>query len=239
MNYVQLADIASDCMLCLIARSRKAWPDTVTMYCSSMIMKEAFERGFKQRKHIMCLQVCEAVLTGKISSVLMQCALLHFTLSKLQMVLLPLLLGCASGKIDVIEDVVENEFVKGPCKRLSIRVSLMDPQVQFAPVTGAADHFVHQKHMKDGGTAMIENLFLGFETIGRADTRLAVRLIGGTWGRRIVPWIKSNEIVQRSVRISMMRPATRVDLYLPKKVKLLVNVGDEVAGGQSVVAKFE
>ena len=67
---------------------------------------------------------------------------------------------------------MENDFIKGPCHRLSIRVSLMDPQVQFAPVTGAADHFVHQKHMKDGGTAMIENLFLGFTAIGRADTRL-------------------------------------------------------------------
>ena len=145
----------------------------------------------------------------------------------------------AHGKVDVIEDSVENEFIKGPGKRLSIRVSLLDPQVQFAPVTGAADHFVHQKHMKDGGTSMIENLFLGFTAIGRADTRVAVRLIGGTWGRRIVPWIKSNEIVQRSVRIGMMRPATRVDLYLPGKVKLLVNVGDAVAGGQSVVAKFE
>ncbi len=145
----------------------------------------------------------------------------------------------AHGKVDVIEDAMENEFIKGPCQRLSIRVSLLDPQVQFAPVTGTADYFVHQKHMRDGGTVMIENLFIGFQVLGRADTRVAVRLIGGTWGRRIVPWIKSNEIVQRSVRIGMMRPATRVDLYLPNKVKLLMNVGDQVAGGQSVVAKFE
>jgi phosphatidylserine decarboxylase len=145
----------------------------------------------------------------------------------------------AHGKVDVIEDAMENEFIKGPSKRLSIRVSLLDPQVQFAPLTGATDHFVHQKHMKDGGTSMIENLFIGFTVIGRADTRAAVRLIAGTWGRRIVPWIKSNEIVERGVRIGMMRPATRVDLYLPAQVKLLVNVGDDVAGGQSVVAKFE
>src|SRR5437667_423104 len=82
-------------------------------------------------------------------------------------------------------------------------------------------------------------LFIGFDVVGRANTRLAVRLIGGTWGRRIMPWVKSGDVVSRSVRIGMMRPATRVDLYLPSQVKLLVNVGDEVAGGQSVVAKFE
>jgi hypothetical protein len=47
-----------------------------------------------------------------------------------------------------------------------------------------------------------------------------------------------NDVVSRSARISMMRPASRVELFLPTQVKLLVNVGDELAGGQSVVAKF-
>ena len=61
----------------------------------------------------------------------------------------------AHGKVDVIEEAAENEFLKGPCHRLSIRVSLMDPQVQFAPLTGAADHFVHQRHMKEIGRAHV------------------------------------------------------------------------------------
>jgi hypothetical protein len=39
--------------------------------------------------------------------------------------------------------------------------------------------------------------------------------------------------------MGMMRPASRVDLYLPPTVKLHINPGDEVIGGQSVVAKFE
>ena len=66
-----------------------------------------------------------------------------------------------------------------------------------------------------------------------------MRLIGGTWGKRILPWVTANDVVERSVRIGMMRPASRVDLYLPKNTKLHVNPGDEVAGGQSVIAKFE
>jgi phosphatidylserine decarboxylase len=68
---------------------------------------------------------------------------------------------------------------------------------------------------------------------------MAVRLIGGTCCRRILPWIQANDVVSRSGRIAMMRPASRVDLYLPGSVKLHVNPGDEVAGGQSVVARFE
>jgi phosphatidylserine decarboxylase len=145
----------------------------------------------------------------------------------------------AYGKVDVIEDTVESDFMKGACKRISIQVSLLEVQVQYAPVTGAVVHFVHNRAMKEGGTSSTENLFIGLDAIGRADTRVAVRLIAGTWGRRIVPWIKSGDVVSRSVRLGMMRPASRVDLYLPSNVKLLVNVGDEVAGGQSVVAKFD
>jgi len=145
----------------------------------------------------------------------------------------------AHGKVDVIEDTVETEFMKGACKRISIRVSLLDVQVQNAPVAGTISHFEHRRTMKQGGTSDTENLFIGFDVVGRAATKLAVRLIGGAWGKRIVPWVRPGDVVLRSTRVGMMRPAARVDLYLPSGVKLHVNLGDEVAGGQSVVAKFE
>jgi phosphatidylserine decarboxylase len=144
----------------------------------------------------------------------------------------------AHGRIETIEDALETEFVKGACKRLSIRVAFTDVQVQYAPLTATVAHFEHRRAGKDGGVVSTESLLIGFDAIGRASEKVAVRLIGGTWGKRILPWIKSNDVVSRSVRIAMMRPASRVELYLPPQVKLLVNVGDEVAGGQSVVAKF-
>jgi phosphatidylserine decarboxylase len=129
--------------------------------------------------------------------------------------------------------------MKGACKRISIRVSLLDVQIQNAPVAGTVAHFDYHRAMKDGGTAGVENLLIGLDVVGRAGTKVGVRLIGGTWGKRVVSWIAANDVVTRGVRIGMMRPASRVDLFLPNKVKLHVNVGDEVAGGQSVVAKFE
>ena len=143
----------------------------------------------------------------------------------------------AHGKVDVIEETQEIGFMKGACKRVSIRVSPFNVQVQYAPVNGTVSEFAHQRADDDGPT--VENVFVGFDVLGHADARVAVRLIGGTWGRRILPWIKANDVVSRSGRIAMMRPATRVDIYLPNSVKLHVNPGDEVAGGQSVVAKFE
>ncbi len=57
----------------------------------------------------------------------------------------------AHGKVDVIEDSVESEFMKGACKRISIRVSLLDVQIQNAPVAGTVAHFDYRRAMKDGG----------------------------------------------------------------------------------------
>jgi len=145
----------------------------------------------------------------------------------------------AHGRVDVIEDTVENEVMKGPCKRLSIRVSLFDVQVQYAPVSGTVAHFEHRLARKDKADATTETLLVGLETVGRPEMKLAVRWMGATWGRRILPWIHSGDVVSRSGRVAMMRPASRVDMFLPPAVKLHVNPGDEVAGGQSVVGRFE
>lgn len=145
----------------------------------------------------------------------------------------------AHGKVDAIAETVESEFMKGACKRISIRVSLFDVQVQNAPAAGTLAHFRYQPAINERGTMHPENLLIGFDVIGRPDARIAVHLMAGTWGRRIVPWVEANDVVSRGARIGMMRPASRVDLYLPGGVKLHVNAGDELVGGQSVVARFE
>ena len=74
----------------------------------------------------------------------------------------------AHGKVDVIEDSVESEFMKGACRRISIRVSLLDVQVQNAPLAGTVAHFEYRRAMKDGGARGTENLFIGLDVIGRA-----------------------------------------------------------------------
>jgi phosphatidylserine decarboxylase len=48
-----------------------------------------------------------------------------------------------------------------------------------------------------------------------------------------------NAVESEFMHLGMKRPARRVDLYLPSAVKLDVNAGDELVGGQSVVAGFE
>jgi len=48
----------------------------------------------------------------------------------------------------------------------------------------------------------------------------------------IVPWIAQNDTVQRGERISLIQFGSRVEVYLPRRRKIKVNLGDKVVGGE-------
>lgn len=145
----------------------------------------------------------------------------------------------AHGTVDVIDEQVETEFVNAPCQRVSIRMSIWDVQVQYAPVAARVSHLAHAKPMRLGGHSPLEMLLLGLESTLKPGEKLLLRCVGSTWGRQIVPWVTAGEALPRSTRIGMMRLGQRVDLFLPRAAKLLVRVGDQVVGGQSVVARWD
>ncbi|MGH7976107.1 MAG: phosphatidylserine decarboxylase, partial [Limisphaerales bacterium] len=45
--------------------------------------------------------------------------------------------------------------------------------------------------------------------------------------------------VQRGERISLIQFGSRVDVYLPKRAKIKINLGDKVIGGETVIASFD
>ncbi len=47
-----------------------------------------------------------------------------------------LILSPAHGKIDIIDEITEPLFMGGPCRRISIFLSVIDVHVQNAPVSG-------------------------------------------------------------------------------------------------------
>lgn len=64
--------------------------------------------------------------------------------------------------------------------------------------------------------------------------------IAGTLARRIVPYIKKNDIINKGEKIGIIRLGSRVDFYLPNKknIKYKVKKGDKVRAGESSVAKI-
>ena len=155
-----------------------------------------------------------------------------------------LVIAPGHGKVDVIDTATEPDFIGGECRRVSIFLSVFDVHVQNAPVTGRVAFFKHTpgqylNAMKTDSAKFNENVLIGIDTIEPGGEKIGVRLIAGLIARRIVPWVAQGDAVQRGDRISLIQFGSRVDVYLPLRAKIRVQLGDKVKGGETVIASFD
>jgi phosphatidylserine decarboxylase len=153
-------------------------------------------------------------------------------------------LSPAHGKVDVIDTTTEPKFMGGECQRISIFLSLIDIHVQNAPVTGKIAFFQYTEgEFMNAVRAECglhnENVLLGFEASEPASLKLAIRVIAGVLARRIVPYVKEGDVVERGERIGLVQFGSRADVYLPLNAKIKIKLGDHVTGGQTVIASVE
>ena len=155
-----------------------------------------------------------------------------------------LVIAPGHGKVDVVDTTTETDFMGGECQRISIFLSVIDVHVQCAPVTGRIAYFKHTpgqylSAMKIDSARFNENVLIGIDTAEPRGEKVGVRLIAGLIARRIVPWIAQNDAVQRGERISLIQFGSRVEVYLPRRAKIKVKLGDKVIGGETVIAAFD
>jgi phosphatidylserine decarboxylase len=153
-----------------------------------------------------------------------------------------LIVSPANGKVDIIDEYVEPEFVGGACRRVSIFLSVFDVHVQRAPAAGRIVHLRHKpgeflNAMNQESSLRNENVLIGLESGERAGERLGIRLIAGVIARRIVPWVAVGDEVSRGERLSLIQFGSRVELYFPLTYRVRVGVGDRVSGGETVIVE--
>jgi phosphatidylserine decarboxylase len=147
------------------------------------------------------------------------------------------------GKVDVIDETTESEFIDGPCKRISMFLSVFDVHVQNAPVTGRIVFYRYREGkflnaLNADCAAHNENALYGFEAHERDSAKIGVRLIAGLIARRLVPWAAVGDEVVRGERLSLIQFGSRVEIYLPLSAQVRVKLGDRVKGGETVVAQL-
>ncbi len=148
----------------------------------------------------------------------------------------------AHGKVDLIDETTEPVFLGGPCRRVSIFLSVIDVHVQNAPVAGRVAFLRHTRGqflnaMRTDSAAHNENVLLGFESSEAPGEKVGVRLIAGLIARRIVPWVNEGDPVARGERTSLIQFGSRVDCYLPLSATVCVQLGEHVKGGETVLAR--
>jgi phosphatidylserine decarboxylase len=145
----------------------------------------------------------------------------------------------ADGYIRDIYKLRDNDI--GECKVVSIFMNIHNVHVNRMPIDGKIIEITHLpgshipafKKESDHNERVITHIdtSIGFVKIIQ---------IAGTLARRIVPYIKKNDIIKKGEKIGLIRFGSRVDLYLPDKnnIKYKVKKGDNIKAGESVVAEI-
>jgi phosphatidylserine decarboxylase len=146
----------------------------------------------------------------------------------------------ADGKVILIKDVFEKDYLKAESKEISIFMSLLNVHVNHVPCDGRVSFIKHSPGRfmvayKDAASIENENTVM---VINGKDGKIVVRQVAGFLARRIVCRVKVGDELRRGERYGMVKFGSRLDVYLPKDVKIKVKLGDKVKAGQTVIGEL-
>lgn len=137
--------------------------------------------------------------------------------------------------------VTEADWVEtksGSRLRLSIFLSVFNVHVNRSPVAGTVTLCEHRKGqflnaMNKDSSMLNEQTLI---TIDAGEYEVSFKQIAGLLARRIVCNLKVGDTIERGERMGLIKFGSRVDVLMPADVELLVNKGDKVSGGSTVLA---
>ena len=145
----------------------------------------------------------------------------------------------ADGKVVVIEETEEPEFLKDRRIQISVFMSPINVHVNRNPVAGVVKYFRYHPgkylvawHPKSSTenertTVVIEN---------KKGVSVLFRQIAGAMARRIVWYVKEGDKVEQGAQFGFIKFGSRVDVFVPLGTKINVGLGEVVKGGRTVLA---
>ncbi len=152
-----------------------------------------------------------------------------------------LVLAPADGKVVVIEDTDENEYLKERRKQISIFMSPINVHVNRMPVEGSISYFKYHPgkylvawHPKSS----TENERTTVVAKMQNGTEILFRQIAGALARRIKWYISEGQSLTQGEEFGFIKFGSRVDVFLPLNSVVKVKVGDKTQGGRTVMAEL-
>lgn len=147
----------------------------------------------------------------------------------------------SDGKLVVIENVFENEFLKTDCVQLSIFMSPLNIHKQWYPINGIIEYLKYHEgkylvawHPKSS----IENERSSIVVKSKHGKLILFRQIAGAVARRICTYAKEGEQVSQADEAGFIKFGSRIDVFIPKDAHIKVNINQKIIGGQTILASF-
>ena len=146
------------------------------------------------------------------------------------------------GRVVVTEIVKDDEYFDGEeVMQVSIFMSVTNVHINWFPVGGVVKYFKyhpgrflvawHPKSSTDNErtTTVVET---------KDGKEILFRQIAGAVARRIVSYVKIGDQAEQNSPFGFIKFGSRIDILLPKDAKLLVEIGDNVVGTQTPIARI-
>ncbi len=144
----------------------------------------------------------------------------------------------ADGRIMEVTD----ETLQGrPGRRISIFLSIWDVHVNRSPMAGRFGEVEYRpgrfyNAMRSRASVDNEQNIIHLQT---ERGEMVFKQIAGAIARRVVCWKAPGDTVKLGERIGLIRFGSRMDVWLPQDAEILARPGQHVAGGVSVLARWQ
>lgn len=150
-------------------------------------------------------------------------------------------LAPADGKVVVIEETEETEYLKGRRKQVSIFMSPVNVHVNRMPVGGTISFYKYHPgkylvawHPKSS----TENERTTVVVKMKDGAEILFRQIAGALARRIRCYVSEGQKLEQGQEFGFIKFGSRVDIFLPLDAKVVVKIGDITKGGRTIIAEL-
>lgn len=147
----------------------------------------------------------------------------------------------ADGKVVVVEEVYESEYLKCRCIQVSVFMSLVNVHANWFPVDGKV---IYTKH--HSGRFMAAYLPKSSTENERASTVIEtpdgqlvlVRQVAGAMARRIVTYAEPGIEACIDDHMGFIKFGSRVDVFLPLGTEIFVSPDSTTVGGVTLIGRL-
>lgn len=147
----------------------------------------------------------------------------------------------ADGRVVVIEEVYENEFLHRKCIQVSVFMSITNVHVNWFPVGGKVVYrnYIPGKFLVAWHPKSSEENERTTTVVDTGREMVLFRQIAGFVARRIVNHAKEGDEAVQNTKYGFIKFGSRIDIFIPLESEVTVKIGDRVRGGQTPLAVFK
>ena len=151
-----------------------------------------------------------------------------------------LVVSPADGRVVIAGPTDGRWSPPGDWQQITIFLSPMDVHMNRTPVEGRVTRVEYRPgkflpaYKEDASANELNEIW-----IDHHGEPVVVRQIVGILARRIVCRVVEGQTLARGERIGLMKFGSRMDVFLPKRARLRVRVGQHVVAGETVLARLD